>query len=66
MIQLIDKQGNNYRLLIDGKQYFFYKLSLWKDGIVPLKSGLNNGSLSWNIGKKKVSYWQIKKAINGN
>lgn len=62
-IQFIEKQDNMYRLLINGKDYYFSGLCLWKDRIIPLKIGLNNGSIGWNIGKSKISYLQIKQAI---
>ena len=63
MIQLIDKQGKMYRLKINENDYLFSGICLWKDGIIPLKAGLNNGSLCWNMGKGKISYLQIKKAM---
>ena len=64
-IQVIDKQDGIYRLLISQKEHSFCGVTLWGDSFIPIKAGLNNYSLCWNIGKKKVSYKQIAKVVRG-
>jgi hypothetical protein len=62
-IQLIDKQNNNYRLLIDGFKCLFIPMELFTKGLFPVKKCLNNNSLGWYVNRKFVSYKQIKKSI---
>jgi hypothetical protein len=52
-MQYIEKEKDNYLLKLNGEDYFFSKLSLYKSTrFLPIKPILNNGSLSWNIGSE--------------
>jgi len=62
-IKLIDKQSNNYRLLINEIECLFIPMELFTTGLLPVKKCLNNNSLGWYVNRKFVSYNQIKKAI---
>jgi hypothetical protein len=62
-IQVIEKQDNIYRLLIDGVRCDFIPLELFVNSILPVKKCYVNGSLVYYVNRKRVSYWQIKKAI---
>jgi hypothetical protein len=62
-IQFLNKQNNNYRLLINGIECLFIPMELYTTGLMPVKKCLNNNSLGWYINRKFVSYRQIKKAI---
>lgn len=62
-IQLIDKQDNNYRLLIEGVECLFIPLDLFVSGVLPVKKTQVNGSLGWYVRGKFVSYRKIKSAI---
>lgn len=62
-IKLIERQGNNYRLLIDGVECLFIPLDLFTTGIMPVKRTQVNNSLGWYVNRKFASYKQIKKAI---
>lgn len=62
-IQLIDKQSNNYRLLISGVECLFIPMELFTTGIFPVKKCIVNGSLGWYVARKFISYKQIKKTI---
>lgn len=63
-IELIDKQNNNYRLLVNDIECLFIPMDLFTTGISPVKKCIVNGSLGWYVGRKFVSYKKIKKAIN--
>ncbi len=63
MIQLIEKQGNIYRLLIDGVSCLFIPMDLFTTGILPVKKCLVNNSLGYYVARKFVSYNKIKKKI---
>lgn len=65
-IQVIEKQGNIYRLLINGIACDFIPMELFVNGILPVKKCMVNGSLGWYINRRFVSYRQIKKAIIEN
>lgn len=62
-IQLIEKQGNKYRLQIDNIECLFIPLDLFTTNFLPAKRCLNNNSLGWYVNRKFVSYKQIKKVI---
>lgn len=62
-IQLIDKQGSNYRLSIYGIECLFIPMELFTTGLFPVKKCLSNGSLGWYVKRKFVSYKQVKKVI---
>jgi hypothetical protein len=62
-IQVIEKHENIYRLLIDGVRCDFIPLELFVNSILPVKKCYVNGSLVYYVNRKRVSYWQIKKAI---
>ena len=63
MVQLIDYNNKNYRLLINGVECLFIPMELFITGILPVKKCLVKGSLGWYIKRKFVSYSKIKKAI---
>lgn len=65
-IQLIEKEKNNYRLLINGIECLFIPLDLFTNELFPVKKCLNNNSLGWYVNRKFISYKQIKKAILKN
>lgn len=62
-IQVIDKQPNNYRLIINGIECTFMPMDIFTNGLFPVKKCLNNNSLGWYVGRKFVSHKQIKTAI---
>lgn len=62
-IQVIEKHKNIYRLLINGVRCDFIPLELFVNSILPVKRCYVNGSLVYYVNRKRVSYWQIKKAI---
>lgn len=64
IIKLIEKQSNNYRLLIDGIECLFIPLDLFTTGLFPVKRTNVNGSLGWYVNRKFISYKKIKKAIH--
>jgi len=50
--------------MIHGKEYQLRRLDLYDGGIIPIPLKLKSGfTLGWNIGKRFVSYRQIKKSI---
>src|SRR6185312_4743222 len=63
LIELIEKQGNKYRLKIDGIECLFIPLDLFTTRFLPVKRCLSNGSLGWYVNRKFTSYKQIKNAI---
>jgi hypothetical protein len=67
MIQVIEKQGNSWHMLINGIDCTFYKsIALYiGNEIYPAKPNTDNG-LRWRIGRKWVSYNQIKVAIQSS
>jgi len=62
-IKLIGKDGNKYQLSIDGVRCDYIPLELFINSILPVKKCYVNGSLVYYVNRKRVSYWQIKKAI---
>lgn len=62
-VQLIEKQGDKYRLEINGVECLFMPLDLYTTKFLPVKKCLNNNSLGWYVNRKFVSYKQIKKCI---
>lgn len=62
-IQLIEKQGNIYRLTINGIFCDFIPMELFVNDVFPVKKCMVNGSLGWYVNRRFVSYRQIKKAI---
>lgn len=64
MIEVIEKQGNSWRMLIDGEPFSFLPLSLYRgNDLFPIPADAEHG-LRWRIERNKwVSYKQIKKAI---
>ena len=65
MIQLIEKQITNYRLLINEVECLFMPIELFTTSFLPVKKCVVNGSLCWYVGRKFISYRKIKKAIQG-
>lgn len=62
-IELIEKHGNNYRLLINGIECLFIPLDLFTTGLLPVKRTQVNNSLGYYVGGKFISYKKIKKVI---
>lgn len=62
-VELIEKQGNKYRLKINGTECLFIPLDLFTTNFLPVKRCLNNNSLGWYVNRKFVSYKMIKKGI---
>ena len=63
MIQLIEKHGNNWHMIInDTPVVLTKKLDMYAIGLFPLRANTDSG-LRWRINRKWVSYKQIKKAI---
>lgn len=65
-IELIEKQGTIYRLLIDCTTCDFIPMELFVNDFLPVKKCIVNGSLGWYVNRRFVSYRKIKKAIKGN
>jgi hypothetical protein len=65
MIQLIEKQITNYRLLINEVECLFMPMELFTTSFLPVKKCVVNGSLGWYVGRKFISYRKIKKEIQG-
>ena len=65
-IQLLNKQGNNYRLNIYGCECVFKPMELFTTGLFPVKKCIVNGSLGWYVNRKFVSYRKIKKVLKCN
>lgn len=63
MIQVIEKQHFNYRLLIFGIEVTFKPMELYTNRFMPVKKCIVNGSLGWYVNRKFVSYRKIKTAI---
>ena len=63
-IQVIDKQGDNYRLIIYELDCLFIPFELFTTGLFPVKRTTVNGSLGWYVKRKFVSYNKVKKAIS--
>lgn len=63
-IQLIERQRNNYRLIINGVECLFIPLDLFTKGLLPVKRTQVNNNLGWYVNRKFVSYRKIKGAIN--
>jgi hypothetical protein len=64
MIQLIEKQNGNYRLLINEVECLFKPMELFINKFMPVKKCCVNGSLGWYVGRKFISYNKIKKSLN--
>jgi hypothetical protein len=62
-IQLLEKQGNKYRLKINDKEVLFIPLELFTTKFLPVRKCLNNNSLGWYVNRKFVSYRKIKNVI---
>lgn len=63
MIQLIDKQGNKWHMIINGVECVFIPLSLFVGNrLLPEKPNVDKG-LRWRVNRKWISYKQIKYAI---
>ena len=62
-IQLLNKQGNNYRLNIYGCECVFKPMELFTTGLFPVKKCIVNGSLGWYVNRRFVSYRKIKKVL---
>ena len=63
MIQLIEKQNTNYRLLINEVECLFMPMDLFTTSFLPVKKCVVNGSIGWYVKRKFISYNKIKKAI---
>ncbi len=63
MIQLIEKQGNIYRLQINGIKCDFIPMDLFTTSFFPVKKCVVNGSLGYYVARKFVSYNKIIKTI---
>lgn len=69
MVQLIEKHFKSYKLLINNIQCTFITMELFiKNNLFPEHRNVHKhkGYLFWIIGKKQISYNQIKKAIKNN
>lgn len=66
LIELIERQGNKYRLKVDNTEVLFIPLDLFTTRFLPVKRCLSNGSLGWYVNRKFTSYKQIKNAIKNN
>jgi hypothetical protein len=63
-IQIIEKQGNIFRIMINGQRYDYHTpLSLFGKGIFPMPKRVKGSTLGWSIKGDWVSYNQIKGAI---
>jgi hypothetical protein len=63
MIQVIEKQGHIWHMIIHGENVLFSRnIKLYINGVISLQPNVDNG-LRWRINRKWVSYNQIKKAI---
>ena len=63
MIQLIEKQDSNYRLIINGTSCLFIPMNLFLHDLLPVKKCQVNGSIGWYVNREFISYNKIKKAI---
>jgi len=64
MIQCIEKQGHTFCFVIEGRRYDFVKCSLYLENhFMPLSAKVKGSTMGWYIGRKFVSYNQLKKAI---
>ena len=64
MIQFIGKQGHTFCFIIGNKRYDLVKCSLYLENhCVPLPAKAKGSTPGWYIGRKFVSYNQLKKAI---
>lgn len=66
LIELIERQGNKYRLKVDNTEVLFIPLDLFTTRFLPVKRCLSNGSFGWYVNRKFISYKQIKNAIKNN
>ncbi len=64
MIQLIDKQYGKFCMKIHDIDCIFMPMELFVDyQFLPLNKIVKGSTLGWNVNRKFVSYWQIKKTI---
>ena len=66
MIQLIEKKGNTWHMVIHGVDCTFIPVALYiGNNLFPEKPNADNG-LRWRVNRKWISYKQIKMSVIKN